>query len=100
MVLVTAHAEMERSFELIEEGSYGCNVCAVGDHLAFELDASLGAQLPFEVGSEHFLALGAVSDAHSNGVGRCLRRDDGSSQEHDRHRHHGASAHDCKQDGR
>lgn len=89
-----------RSFELVEEGRYGRDVLTVGDQLASELDASLGTQLPLEVWSEHFLALGTVPDAHSNGVGRALGWEDGRSQEHDRQPHHGTSAHSCKQDGR
>ena len=89
-----------QSLELVEEGRYGCDVFTVRDHLAFKLDARLGTQLPFEVGPEHFLALGAVSDADSNGEGRGLGWEDGRSQEHDRHRHRGASAHVCKQEHR
>lgn len=40
-------------------------ILAVGDELSFVLHAGIGAFLAQEVRSEHFLALGTVSDANA-----------------------------------
>jgi hypothetical protein len=57
-----------RLFQFVEERWNGIDVLAVRDHFALEFDAGFGAQLSFEIEAEHFLALGAVADAHSHFV--------------------------------
>lgn len=53
-----------RLVEPADEGRYGGDVLAVGDYFTLEFDAGVGAELAFEVGTEHFLALGAVPETN------------------------------------
>jgi len=55
-----------RSLKLVEERCHGIDVLAVRYHLALELDAGICTQRPFEVVTQHLLALCTVPDAHGH----------------------------------
>lgn len=61
---VTRLEKAEISVEPADEGSYGGDILAVRDYFALEFNASIGAKLTFEIGTEHFLALGAVPETN------------------------------------
>jgi len=71
-----------RSLELVEERCHGIDVFAIRYHLTLELDAGICTQRPLEVGTQHFLALRAVPDAHAH-VFHVRRRvtDDGDQRQ-------------------
>lgn len=50
--------------ELAEEGRNGGKVLTIWDDFSFEFHTSVCTELAFEVAPKHFLALGAIPDAH------------------------------------
>lgn len=50
--------------QFADVGRYGGHILAIRDHFAFEFEARICAQLSLEIGTVHFLTLGAVSYTH------------------------------------
>lgn len=81
----------EESVYPVEKRADGGDVLAVRDQLPFELEASVGAELPFEVLAEHLLALGAVANADSDlvrGAESHHHQAEGAEEQHFRRRIH------------